>query len=441
MRHGSARAKSAEAPSTPAYYEWRPQGRPISIQVSFSVIDQLEADVMKGFWSVPKRGAEVGGVLFGRANVTDEFTSLVIDGYEPVECEYRRGPSFVLSETDRRRLERTLRKGSPDRQVVGFYRSHTRVGLYLDQDDYSLVQSYFPGPSQVCLLVRPHASKTSVGGFFFWEEGTIRRQATYLEFPFSRAEILKRTESSERPEEPEWATIEAPPAAAAIPAAAAQVRAAIPAAAAQVRAAVPPIADLLRAFGRAAAPVIAQVRKTNWRPLGIAALVLLSLGLVEYQFLKLFARRVPIIMEADYSPALQIVRNGKYLHVNWNRKAPSIMNAERGVLRITDGSYSRELQLDAGQLRTGSIAYSPAGDDVSFRLDVVGPRTTVSESLRVVEAVASPAALPTAAPAKIAEVRPASAKPRPIVRSAPPPPPVKQRASRIQKHAWFDDGL
>lgn len=419
MRHGSARSSGGDSPSSPGYYEWRYQGQPLSIQLSFAVIDRLEADIMKGFWAVPKRGAEIGGVLFGRAVSSEGETVVHIEDYEPVACEYRRGPSYVLSEVDRKRLERTLRKGTPERQIVGFYRSHTRLGLYLDQDDFSLLERYFPGPGQVFLLVRPHASKTSTGGFFFWEDGSIHRQAPYLEFPFSRAEILKT--SSEHSDD-EVAVPKAPQPAPAPPEPVLKEEAPHP----------PHVRPLA---GALAAPL----RSVPWRPVGIAALALLVLTGAEYQFMRFLDRRTPAVSNMDFAPAMRVERNGSYLKVNWNRNAPSVVQAEHGVLHITDGPYSKDLGLDVGQLRTGSIAYAPASDDVNFRLEVVGAKTTVSESLRVVEAVARPAAPapePQApvkpSPTKIAVVRP------PAAEKAQVPAPPKRPAAR---RAWYDDGL
>src|SRR5262249_42211937 len=72
--------------------------------------------------------------------------------------------------------------------VVGFYRSHTRDGLYMDEADLSVAQHYFPDAGNVFLLIKPFASRTSIGGFFFWENGEINRQSSYLQFPFHREE-------------------------------------------------------------------------------------------------------------------------------------------------------------------------------------------------------------------------------------------------------------
>ncbi len=54
---------------------------------------------MRGFGSVPKRGAEVGGFLIG--TIRPGVPAIVrIDDFEPVACEYRRGPSYLFTEED-----------------------------------------------------------------------------------------------------------------------------------------------------------------------------------------------------------------------------------------------------------------------------------------------------------------------------------------------------
>ncbi len=292
MRYSNAKSRSGSVHETsPRYYEWRVEGRPLSIQLSLAVIERLETDIMKGFWAVPKRGMEVGGVLVGRIETGDN-TVVVIDDYEPVSCEHRRGPSYVLSEPDRKRLEKVLRRGG-GKQVVGFYRSHTRLGLYLDQDDMAVIDSYFANPSQVFLLVRPDATKPGMAGFFFREEEGLHRQSTYLEFPFNRAEILKQNGATvEEPEKPAAAPPPAPPAR--------PVRA---------RPAPPCLTGSL--------PV--RIPRLRWKPAGAIAAGLIAFATLGYQVLTHV--RPPAVVVADFAPSLSIEPSGSYLQVSWNRNA------------------------------------------------------------------------------------------------------------------------
>src|SRR5258708_32563511 len=89
---------------------------------------------MRGFGSVPKRGAEVGGFLIG--TIRPGVPAIVrIDDFEPAACEYRRGPSYQFTEEDSAALEDGWRRlqpsVSPSAYPVGVFRSHTRGGSSL----------------------------------------------------------------------------------------------------------------------------------------------------------------------------------------------------------------------------------------------------------------------------------------------------------------------
>jgi len=71
--------------------------------------------------------------------------------------------------------------------------------------------------------------------------------------------------------------------------------------------------------------------------------------------------------------ALQLDRQGTDLVVRWNRSAEAIRRAKGGLLSIWDGhSLPQRHTLDADELRTLSVLYSPASDHVVFRLAVFG---------------------------------------------------------------------
>ncbi len=401
MRYSNSESTGSSVhASTPSYYEWRVSGHPLSIHLSLAVVERLETDIMKGFWAVPKRGMEVGGVLLGRIETGDE-NSVIIDDYEAVSCEHRRGPSYVLSEPDRKRLEKVLKRGNGGKQAVGFYRSHTRLGLYLDQDDMAVIDTYFGNPNHVFLLVRPDATKPGAAGFFFREEGELHRQSPYLEFPFSSAEILKQIGTVPQDAAPLPAEVlplasDAPPA--------------------------PARPVPVPRFAPAAPP---RLRQFKWKLAGGIAAGIVAFGALEYQVFD-HSRR-PAAVQANFAPALSIEPSSGYLRVCWNRNAPAVLKAERGVLSITDGGFRKDLDLDEHQLRTGAVVYAPRGNEVNFRLDLLDRRTTVSESLRFVSS---------------APVAPAA--PAPAVQTAAV---TREKANSIEAKAktkrrvFFDDGL
>jgi hypothetical protein len=71
--------------------------------------------------------------------------------------------------------------------------------------------------------------------------------------------------------------------------------------------------------------------------------------------------------------ALQVDRQGTNLVVRWNRRAAAIRRAKGGLLSIWDGDgLPQRHTLDADDLRTLSVLYSPASNHVVLRLAVFG---------------------------------------------------------------------
>jgi protein TonB len=171
-------------------YVWAVPQKPVSVHLSCELIDRLEREAVESFRSLTSRGSEIGGLLLG--SVSPGTPAVVtIEDYEPVGCDYARGPLYRLSGGDLARLERAMeqRGTSPGPRVVGFYRSHTRKGLSLDAEDLAFFEARFRDPSNIALLIRPFATKASVGAIFIWEDGSVRGDASYLEFPFRSAQL------------------------------------------------------------------------------------------------------------------------------------------------------------------------------------------------------------------------------------------------------------
>jgi TonB family protein len=176
-------ATMASVATRAATYVWEDPGDSIMIQVTLDLVEKLGAAVQQGLGTGP-RGVEIGGILLGRT-LPGFGRSILIEDFEPTPCEHLRGASYTLSPDDKQVLGRHLARRKA-RQVVGYFRSHTRPGLYLDLDDFAVFSRYFPEAWQVMLLVRPSTDGPAAGGFFFWEEGDVNRRSTYREFPFDR---------------------------------------------------------------------------------------------------------------------------------------------------------------------------------------------------------------------------------------------------------------
>ena len=185
---------ATETQDTPGYYVWDAPGQPAVIHLHLDVLDRLSTEVMRGFGAVPKRGAEVGGVLLGTIEPGRDGNPAIVrvEDFEPVECEYERGPSYLFTEDGRAAFEDAVQRwqadSSKDAHAVGYFRSHTRDGLSLALEDIQILEEFFPEPENVALLVKPYGTKVSEGGFFVRKDGAFPA-ASPLEFPFRRREL------------------------------------------------------------------------------------------------------------------------------------------------------------------------------------------------------------------------------------------------------------
>lgn len=380
------------------YYLWEAPGKSVSIYLDFGVVDKLLVEVMRGFGAIPRRGAEVGGILLGTAETGDR-TIIRIDDFEPVATEHRRGPSYLLSETDVTQYEEALvrHRYAPERRTyaVGCYRSHTREGLALSAEDLEHFQKYFPDPASAFLLVKPFATRVSVAGFFFREEGgQIHAEAPYHEFPFRRRELGGGATPTSRNRESVAGTVtsrsEPPPAsqpATAVFPEPGERAAAQPVAfdyspePAQVDDTSDSTDDLLAVPDDQESPVRRFRKRNVWIPLSF---VFLLMGVLVGMQLAFMYRPMKSagMLDSAYRLSLGVSRAGNDLHVRWDRTSPAVTSAQRGVLTIEDGSFRGTVDLDVIQLQNPNVYYRHITGLVKFRLEVfVKDHASVVETL------------------------------------------------------------
>jgi len=355
----------------PGTFVWQAPGQPVVVHLHLDVVDRLSAEIMRGFGAVPKRGAEVGGILVGV--ITDPAepggaSTIRIEDFEPVPCKYVRGPSYLLTEYERMLFDEVCERRSPDNAgrtyAVGYYRSHTRDGLALSPEDIGLLDQYFPLPTQVALLVKPFATKPSTAGFFFRENGVFP-VATPLEFPFRRWEMT----GEEPPRRP---TLQ-------------ETRQAKKAKGKE-EAARPGSFTFAPSSGRifSAEPmdespepyVSTRSRSGMWM---VAAFVFLLLGvLLGYEASRITAPR----RASDFALLLAVERAGQNLTVHWNPAALAVRSASNGVLEIDDGGETKRVELDRANLSNGNMVYRNTSAKVHLRMVVyLGADLRVTEEL------------------------------------------------------------
>lgn len=168
-------------------YVWSVEGADVRVELEREAAVKLRA-------AVKAAGPdEIGGFLLGTAQ--DGVTRII--GFQLVEIEHRRGEAYDLTPLDRLRFSRRcapwLNKRPKEIRAVGFFRTHVRPGLFLDEHDFRTVQEFFADPSQVVMLVRPEPQGSAVAGFFFWEGGDMERRKSFRPFPLDDA-IYEATE-------------------------------------------------------------------------------------------------------------------------------------------------------------------------------------------------------------------------------------------------------
>jgi hypothetical protein len=368
--------------SIPGYLTYHPQTDGIAIHFSSEAQWLLISEVMAGFGAIPKRGAEVGGVLLGRR----EGSNVWVDEVAMIACEHRRGPSFLLSENDARQLAEMferLRAPGAGPPAVGMFRSNTRERDVITGDDREVFTQYFPPPDGVFLLVHPYATKPSTAFFVTHTDSELPETSPNVysledvglvpaPAPHRRVQV-RRTARSEP-------ALEAGPMAQAI--SDVQGNLAIVPEAPRPEPSPEHSVEIApaRTFGEdpqyeekifsypGAKPRVGRSRLVSvllW-----LALVMLAAFAGFQAALSLYPRPAPI-GAGTFTIGLSMVQKGESLHVRWNREAPAIRFAERGRLRIQDGQYSKSVDLDSAALQNGSVIYPPVSDSVTLRLEIV----------------------------------------------------------------------
>ncbi len=337
------------------YYKWNAPSGDLSIFLRLDLVDGLLSDAMSAFGALPRRGAEIGGVLLGRVDA-GAITTIRIDGFERVPCSYRRGPSYLLCESDLEAFDASVRKHSGN--AVGYFRSHTRDGESLGGEDRMLAARFFPAPHGIVLVIQPRVTRPATAGFLTYENGNLANWPATL-FPFNSRE-LEDGRTAARP--PKRDDNGAAPAAAR-------------GSARKFRPPQPPLSHEFSFSGYAepsretsrAAPVPAG--RKIW-PAAAIAIVCALLGMAGGIAARPF---IPALNTPDHDPfvlSLSARRVDGKLIIDWDRGAPAVRYAQGGTLYIADGQFSKTVELTPNELQTGSVVFHNSSEHVTLRLEI-----------------------------------------------------------------------
>ena len=376
------------------YYLWEITGRPLIVKLSLDFVDRLLPEVMRGFGSMPRRGVEMGGILLGTVDRSAERPVVVVDDYEPVPCQHSRGATYLLSDEELARFKGVTGKWSQGEGkqtfAVGYYRSHTREGLGMADEDVDLFNQLFPDPQAICLVVKPFATRVSQAGIFIRENGNVRAQSSYKEFPFRRRELGGGEAPAKATAAPTEPRTSPPIITTATEPKQAQTRSAVPhMASVAVNPASSSSSSIVPEELQLGLPTSKIDQKTGskvrsgwvWIPLSFIFLLLGTL--LGFQVALSLRNQLPASIRPDpYSLHMTVTPTGDSLHVRWDRDASPIHSQAKGALVISDGGAQKVVELDADQLRNGSVVYRRASNDVRFRLEVqTADRVVVAETM------------------------------------------------------------
>ncbi len=341
---------------------WVVPESPVDVEYSLIVIDEIRQVVADGFQRLQRGGIEVGGVLYGM----HQDRIVKVTAMRAIACEHARGPTFHLSDNDRAALTAQLARDKEDSrlqglQVVGWFLSHTRSDVTLQQSDLDIYNGFFPEPWQVTMVVRPERAGAMRAGFFVREpDGSIKGERSYQEFNFPDriAGVLDRPPRDRRP------VVETP--AGPVPTARYTARPEVK----EPVEAPAPIEYEVPLFGQPPRSIPEYPsypntrRKIPWAIIAVvaAALVLAVLGL---RFLGPQLHVEPL--------SLGVLERDGQLQIQWNHASQSIAGATSGTLDIVDGPDKRSIPLNHTDLAQGGFTYVRRSGDVEVRLAVNTP--------------------------------------------------------------------
>ena len=371
---------------------WSVPRCPFEIEYSARVLDDIRLAVVDAFFSLPRGGAEIGGILLG----SWDGERVAIASYEPVDCQHALGPSFTLSPHDQAQLAEIIagaRRNPPNRQPVGWYHSHTRSEVFLSDADQAIHNRFFPEPWQVALVMKPHTFEPMRAGFFFRErDGSMRTKASYQEFrlepmPLRAAgAVASNSPPAQRPQREVRATLVGTP---------------LPLPVQPVELADAPKAKRKVPITREIpVELVPQPEKVPMDTPGflqlrterpgrvLKAMAILAVGLAiggagyqtrRYWLPPVLAKGSAVIpREPDPAVALTVSDDTGQLKIQWDRNAPAVRNARQATLEVSDGSTApQSVRLDNAHLASGGFTYARQTERVDVTLIVAEPNGRV----------------------------------------------------------------
>ena len=340
-----------------------------TIEYPLEVMNEIRAYACNELMRLSHGGAEVGGVMYGSRHAS----SIRILTWRPIACEYADGEALRLSHSDRMTLAVQLeaaRRNSElkDLRPVGWFVSHPRGGVAMNESDLEIHSGFFPESTQVTLVIHPTGAGRADAGFFAREaDGSVRSEASYKEFVLEPviAPPEAASDAEPTPQELDHSESAGPPSS------------------------IPEPISLPEPSPRALpTPIFRTDEPLPSRERWLWAIpIALALGLGAWL---LYQRQKPA---ETSSLAFRVSSSAaRTAQLEWDPNSRAIRDSERGEIDITDGGNGSQVPLSIDQLRAGKMTYLAQSGDAGFQLTVY-PRSgdPVHETTRLIApAVSAP---------------------------------------------------
>jgi hypothetical protein len=327
-------------------------------------MDEIRAQSVEGCLRLVRGGLEIGGILFG----TRQGDSTAILAFRSTPIVYALGPTFLLSEQDRRTFAEVLRSHESDPDLkgmvaVGWFVSHSRgESVAFTDNDAAIFDEFFPEPFHTTLVLRPERSGRARAAFFTRDaDGRVQRGRSDSEFELTPLGGSAR-ESTEPPEQP------VPP---------------------------PEFTSVI---------ATRTVRPRGYLALAVsAAAFLLGAGVAAAYFL-LVAKPPPPPL------GLTVNEEGQALLLAWNPTALS--DGESATIEVKSAGNSHLVHISRPQLARGAYPLPNTGNDMSLRMTTYQKNGSIltQDSARYVAPVARPSSETIAAREQAVRLRAEKAK-------------------------------
>lgn len=295
---------------------------PLRIEYSRAAMQQIRERAIDGLMALPRIGMGVGGILLGARR---NGVIAILDSVE-IPCAHSGGPSFNLTAEEKLHVAGLI-SGQGDREVIGWYCTRTRGALSLGDDGIALYNELFPGPDQICMVMRPSTVEPVRAAFFCRDAGG--RVVKAIECVVDE---WRPPESEAEAEAPETPAIPAP-------------QPVVPEA--------PPRPIELPSTPPAA--VAKQRRRSSWFLGAAACLILAAAALLTRN---LWDPRPPLSLTSTASQGTLTIR--------WNGDA--FRGIDHASLQLNDGGNLHSVPLDRADLIRGVYIYMPKSSRVSAKL-------------------------------------------------------------------------